>query len=90
MDLAQAAEFFREHDRFQRVTHRRPDGDTLGSAGALCHALRRLGKTAFLYPNPETTETYLPYVEPFFAPAETPAKITVAVDVAEVPLPGSP
>ena len=28
------------------LTHRRPDGDTIGCAGALCLALRQLGKTA--------------------------------------------
>ncbi len=83
MELAQAAEFFREHDRFQLVTHRRPDGDTLGSAGALCHALRRMGKIAFIHPNPEITETYLPFVAPYLAPAAEDGCVNVAVDVAD-------
>ena len=83
MELVQAAEFFREHDRYQLVTHRRPDGDTLGSAGALCHALRRMGKTAFIHPNPEITETYLPFMEPYLASAPEEDCINVAVDVAD-------
>lgn len=83
MDLRQAAEFLRSHDQYRLVTHRRPDGDTLGSAGALCHALRRLGKTAFLYPNPETTETYLPFMEPYWEEGGFVPAVTVAVDVAE-------
>ena len=83
MELAQAAEFFRKHDRFQLVTHRRPDGDTLGSAGALCHALGRMGKTAFLHPNPEITETWLPFVGPYLAPAAEDGCFNVAVDVAD-------
>ena len=46
---------FREHDNFLILTHTHPDGDTLCSACALCSALRRTGKTAALYPNPEIT-----------------------------------
>ena len=83
MELAQAAEFFRRNDRFQLVTHRRPDGDTLGSAGALCHALRQMGKTAFIHPNPEITETYLPFVAPYLAAAAEDGCVNVAVDVAD-------
>ena len=45
---AEAAEFFRGHDRFSILTHRRPDGDTLGSAAALCLGLRKLGKEAWV------------------------------------------
>lgn len=83
MELVRSAEFLREHDRYQLVTHRRPDGDTLGSAGALCHALRRMGKTAFIHPNPEITETYLPFVAPYLASVGEPDCINIAVDVAD-------
>ena len=38
--------FLRGHDNFVILTHRRPDGDTIGSAAALCRGLRQLGKTA--------------------------------------------
>ena len=32
-------------DRILLLCHKNPDGDTLGSAGALFHALKNLGKT---------------------------------------------
>ena len=34
------------HDNYCILTHARPDGDTFGSASALCVGLRQLGKTA--------------------------------------------
>ena len=43
------------------LTHRRPDGDTAGSAAALCRGLRSLGKKAFILENPQLTERYRPY-----------------------------
>ena len=70
-------------DNFLIVTHLRPDGDTLGSAAALCLALRKAGKEAFLFPNPQVTETYQPYVVPLFAPEGFCPACTVAVDVAD-------
>ena len=36
----------KEQDNFLLITHRRPDGDTIGSASALAQGLRELGKTA--------------------------------------------
>ena len=48
MKLNDCARLLCEHDRFLLLTHRHPDGDTMGSAAALCAALRRKGKTAYL------------------------------------------
>ena len=45
---AEAAGFLLAHDNFTILTHRRPDGDTLGSAAALCLGLRKLGKHAWV------------------------------------------
>ena len=45
---AEAAGFLLSHDNFTILTHRRPDGDTLGSAAALCLGLRKLGKQAWV------------------------------------------
>lgn len=83
MELAACADFLRTHDNYMIITHRRPDGDTLGSAAGLCHALRRMGKRAFLFPNPEITDTYLPLVTGYLAPEGTAWDTAVAVDVAE-------
>ena len=40
-----------EHDNYCILTHVRPDGDTMGSAAALCVGLRQLGKNAHLLRN---------------------------------------
>lgn len=71
-----------DRDAILILSHLRPDGDTLGSGAALCSALRRMGKTAYLFPNPETTARYLPYVAQFFAPADFVPACVLAVDIA--------
>lgn len=83
MELLECAAFLRAHDNYLLVTHQRPDGDTLGSASALCHALRRLGKTAHLYRNPEITETFAPFTAPYLAPEGFVPAVCVSVDAAE-------
>lgn len=55
---ADAAEFLRHRDHFVILTHVRPDGDTVGSAAALCLGLRSLGKTAHVLHNPGVTPRY--------------------------------
>ena len=82
MTELQAAQWLRARDNFLLLTHVRPDGDTLGSAAALALALRKLGKTAWLAPNPGVTETYAGYMTGCFAPAEFVPEHVVAVDVA--------
>ena len=78
----EAAALLREKDRILLVTHRNPDGDTMGSAAALCSGLRRLGKTAWLYPNPQVIAKLLPFVAPFYAPEDYAPDYIVSVDVA--------
>lgn len=63
ISLAEAAAFLREHDDYLILSHRRPDGDTVGSCAALCRGLRALGKTAWLYPNPQFTPRFAPYLD---------------------------
>ena len=46
MDYKAAAELLKKQDRILILTHRRPDGDTIGCAAGLCAALREQGKTA--------------------------------------------
>ena len=53
---AEAAGFLLSHDNFTILTHRRPDGDTLGSAAALCLGLRKLGKNAWVLNPTENLE----------------------------------
>ena len=83
MTREECADFLRQHDRYLLLTHIRPDGDTLGSAAALCHFLRRMGKEASLYPNREITLTYQEMISPYLAPEDYGYDTVVAVDVAE-------
>ena len=86
LTVSETAELLRSFDRVLILTHIRPDGDTVGCAAGLCAALRALGKTAFLLPNPGLTDTTAPYFVPYAAPAEfTPEKV-VSVDIAAVGL----
>ena len=52
-----------QNDNYIMLTHRRPDGDTIGCAAALCGGLRALGKTAAVWENPQFTEKYHPYLD---------------------------
>lgn len=82
MTVAECAAWLREHDDYLLITHKNPDGDTVGSASALCSALRRIGKRARLYPNPQLTERLRDYAAPFLADSDDVAEVNVAVDVA--------
>jgi len=78
----QAAEWLRERDGFLLLTHRRPDGDTLGCAAGLCRALRRLGKTAWILPNEDANALFTPYLEGLEAPAQFVPEHVVSLDIA--------
>ncbi len=82
MNYRECAKFLRGQDKILLITHRDPDGDTCGSAAALCSALRRLGKEAFLIQNPGYTRKILPYLAPFLAPEGFAPACLVSVDVA--------
>ena len=84
MNAKAVAEYLQQRDKFLLITHTRPDGDTLGSGGALCCALRRMGKQAYLLKNEEATEKYLPYVGGYFAPVDYEYETVIAVDTADV------
>ena len=60
----EAAALLRQKDDILILTHRRPDGDTIGCAAALCQALRQLGKTAWLLENPDVTKVNAVYAQP--------------------------
>ena len=62
MTRAECAAWLSGHDHFCILTHRRPDGDTLGSAAGLCRILRQAGKTAHVLENPDVTDrlSFLP------------------------------
>ena len=82
MTTREAAEVLRRQDNVLILTHRRPDGDTVGCAVALCRALRQLGKTAWLLSNPDITATNSIYAQGLWAPADFVPEFVVAVDIA--------
>lgn len=86
MTTAEAARLLLGWDELLLLTHVRPDGDTVGSAAALCQALRDRGKTAYLLPNPELTATYAPYAAPYAAPEGFVPRHVMSVDIAALSL----
>lgn len=44
MNVTETAALLRSRDRVLLLTHVRPDGDTIGSAAALCRALRDIAR----------------------------------------------
>ena len=82
MIYKQCAKTLLGHENLLILTHRNPDGDTMASAAALCSALRRGGRTACLYHNPQVNDKLRPFVEEYFAPAGYKYKYVVAVDIA--------
>ncbi len=86
MTIQETAAMLQTMDRVLLLTHIRPDGDTIGSAAALCQALRDMGKTAYLLPNAGTTETYQPYAEGYWGAADFEPDYVVSVDIAALSL----
>jgi phosphoesterase RecJ-like protein len=86
LSLSETVAWLKENDFFLILTHRRPDGDALGSAGALAQGLREFGKTAYVLFNPETTPRYACFVEDYIAPEDYVTKNIIAVDTASADL----
>ncbi len=82
MDYTEAAEFLKRRDNYLILTHKRPDGDTVGSAAGLCELLRALGKTAWMLPSLDVTREFAGYWEGRAAPADFRPETVVSVDVA--------
>jgi len=83
---AEAAAWLAGRDNFLILTHRRPDGDTVGCAGALAQGLRELGKTAYVLRNPEITPRYAPFAEECWAPDGYAPEHVITVDTASTSL----
>ena len=78
----EAAQWLLEHDNFAILTHRRPDGDTLGSAAVLCRGLRQLGKIAHIVENGEITPKFAHLHENLTKKWPDDTDTLVSVDVA--------
>ena len=82
MTRAETAAFLREHDNYCILTHRRPDGDTIGSSAALCLGLRAMGKTAWLLRNPQFTPRFAAVLDGLVCEDVPDEATIVSVDVA--------
>ena len=82
MEYREAAALLLRQDDILILTHRRPDGDTIGCAVGLCQALREQGKTAWVLPNEDATSLFTPYLEGYLAPEDFAPAYVVAVDIA--------
>lgn len=82
MNISETAQWLKARDNFLILTHRRPDGDTLGCAAGLVQGLNKAGKTAYILFNPEATARYTTFVEKHWAPDGFVPSHVVSVDVA--------
>lgn len=87
IDVAKAAELLNAADNILILTHRNPDGDTLGSGFALMHALRSMNKKAKVLCCDEIPQKY----SYMFGEKQDDfsAEYTVSVDVADIKLLGN-
>ena len=86
ISTSETADWLKERNDFLVLTHRRPDGDTLGCAGALAQGLRELGKTAYVLFNPEVTPRFQRFVEDYWAPEGYKPKYVITIDTASYDL----
>lgn len=81
ISLSEASELLYSHDNIEILTHRYPDGDTIGSAYALCLALQSIGKNARVLTAGTVSKKFLPFTSAVKA-QDFRAQYTVSVDVA--------
>lgn len=86
MTTREAADFLLARDNYLILTHKRPDGDTIGSAVGLCELLRAMGRTAWLLPSLDAAEIFAGYLEGHEAPGDFIPDTVVSVDVAALSL----
>ncbi len=83
----EAARLLKQQDNILILTHRSPDGDTLGSAYAVCRALRQMGKRANVICDDVITDKYS-YLYDGLDSTDFEPQFILAVDVADLRLLG--
>ena len=78
----ETADLLLKNDNYAILTHRRPDGDTIGSSAALCRILRKMGKTAHVIRNGEITDRFAWLHEGLTKEEAAEGDTIVTVDVA--------
>lgn len=79
---------FKENDNFLILTHKSPDGDTLGTGFALCYFLRNMGKKANVVNSDSFPDRYS-FMYEEYTPQEFDIQYVIAVDIADPQLIGS-
>ena len=82
MTRNETADFLLKNDNYAILTHRRPDGDTIGSSAALCRILRKMGKTAHIIRNAEVTDRFAWLHEELVKEEAAETDTLITVDVA--------
>ncbi|MBR4622904.1 MAG: bifunctional oligoribonuclease/PAP phosphatase NrnA [Ruminococcus sp.] len=86
--FANIGRFFEEHDCFTILTHKSPDGDTLGAGFALCAYLRKMGKKANVLNSDGFPDRYSFLYEGYFDMGFD-EQCVIAVDIADTTLLGA-
>ena len=81
ISLSEASRLLLNNDNFHILTHRYPDGDTLGCAYALCYALRGLGKNANVKINGSLPSKFT-YLAKNYTEQDFSCEYVVSVDIA--------
>ncbi len=85
IDLAKALQMLQQAEDLLLICHKNPDGDTLGSAGALQHALEALGKRVAIFCSDQIAKKY-DYMQLSLYDGSWEPGFVVAVDVAGIQL----
>lgn len=86
-DINEVADFLNNNDCYAILTHQFPDGDTLGSAYALCEMLQQKGKKAKVLINGNMPAKFV-YLEAGIDKTDFEHKTVISVDVADSKLLG--
>lgn len=86
--LNEIAQFLKNTDNSVILTHRYPDGDTLGSAFALCRALRAMGKKSRVIVNSDKLAKKFEYLAEGMEEQDFDVQTVIAVDIASPTLLG--
>ena len=87
MTIKEVSSFLKQHDNINILTHKNPDGDTLGSGFALVNFLRKMGKKANVLNTDPFPERYS-FLYEGYSPMDFKEECVIAVDVADVQLLG--
>lgn len=86
MTMNKTINLLKENDNFLILTHKKPDGDTAGSASALCQILRLIGKTAYIAYNCDITPRYESLIADFYPSNDYKPSFVISTDVAAIDL----